>query len=345
MARADEAVPDLRGLRRAVDAFRTPSLRRSLAQFASTLAAYVAVNAAMYAALRLSIWLTLLLAIPAAGLVVRLFIIQHDCGHGSFFRSKRANAWLGSFCSLITFTPFAFWRRQHNEHHGAFNNLDRRGSGLDLYSTCATLREYQAFTPVKRFAYRLSRHPAVTQVLLPPLIFLLLYRIPFGSPPGWSWERAGVYATDAAIAAAVLGLMIPLGVWPVAIVQLPIIALASIIGAWLFCVQHRFEEAEWAREESWSPLRASLSGSSFLKLPRVLQWFSGNIGFHHIHHLAARVPNYRLEACHAANPGLWAAPTLTLGQALRAPVFALWDEASGRMVRIPTGRAVTGSGG
>ena len=316
--------------------FQAPSVRRSAWQFASSFLAFLALDAAMYAGMRVSVWLTLALAFPAAGMMVRLFIIQHDCGHGSFFRSRRLNDLLGRVCSAITFTPYAFWRRQHANHHAVFNNLDKREPGLDLYSGCATLQEYQALPRVRRLFYRVSHHPLVAQILVPPLVFLLLYRVPFDAPASWKRERASVYLTNLTIAAILGALVLIFGIWPVVLVQFPILAITSVIGVWLFSVQHRFEEAQWARQEDWDPVQASLAGSSYLKLPRVLQWFTGNIGFHHVHHLSARVPNYRLQECHQARPELsGAVTTLTLWQALLAPCYALWDEELGRMVRFP----------
>ncbi len=334
-------VHDRRALMAAVKPFQAPSLWRSLWQFASTFLAFVAVNAAMYASFRVSAWLVLALAVPAAGLMVRLFIIQHDCGHGSFFRSRRANDLLGRFCGAFTFTPYAFWRRQHAQHHACFNNLDRRDTGVDLYSTCATLREYEALSPARRWRYRVSRHPVVTQFLLPPLVFLVVYRLPFDAPgASWRRERRSVHLTNAAIIGMLGVLAAVFGVWPVALVQLSTLALASVVGVWLFSVQHRFEEAQWARQDHWDPVRASLEGSSCLALPRVLQWFTGNIGFHHIHHLSARVPNYRLQACHEAHAVLReGVATLTLREALAAPCYALWDEEQERMVRFPAARS------
>lgn len=325
-------------LRSAIANYRRSSVRRSLGQFGLTLAAYLALNALMYVALDVSFWLTLALAVPTAGLVVRLFIIQHDCGHGAYFASRRSNGILGRFCSVLTFTPYAFWLRQHNDHHGAFNNLDRRGSGLDLYSTCLTTEEYREARPLGRMMYRFSRHPAVSQVLLPPLIFLLLYRIPFGPRGVWMRDGAEVFGTNLAIAGTLTPLIATFGVGPVATVQLPIIGLASVIGAWLFCVQHRFEASHWSREADWSWRDSSLRGSSYLRLPRWLQWFTGNIGFHHVHHLDARVPNYRLEECHRSVSALSTVATLTLAEAIRAPSFALWDEREARMVGFASAR-------
>jgi len=322
-------------LRAAVARFRTPSLPRAVWQLASTLVAFLAVCATMYASFGVSYGLTLGLAVIAAGLTVRLFIIQHDCGHASFFGSHRANIVLGRLCGLITFTPFANWRRQHAGHHAVWNNLDRRDSGVDIYSTCLTVAEYRALTPRRRFLYRLSRHPVITGLVLPPLVFLLLYRIPFDTPKAWGRERLSVHATNAGIAGLFLGLGLILGFERVLLVQLPILVIASIIGVWLFAVQHRFEETLWQRDTEWRFGAASLQGSSYLKLPRILQWFTGNIGFHHIHHLNPRIPNYRLPACHAAIQQLHAVPSLTLWDALRAPFFALWDETQQRMVGFP----------
>ena len=321
---------DLRGI---LAAHQAPVLWRSLGQIASTFLPFFGLIAAMYAALAVSFWLSLALAVPAAGLIVRIFIIQHDCGHGAFFRSRAANAWLGRLCSLITMTPYANWRRQHANHHAMWNNLDRRNTGADIYSTCTTVAEYRALSPLRRRGHRAMHHPLVAQLLLPPLVFLLLYRIPFDTPRSWHRERASVLLTDIGLAGVFILLVLLLGAGPVALVQLPTMAIAAILGVWIFSVQHRFEDVLWSREESWTMAGAALLGSSHLRLPRVLQWFSGNIGFHHIHHLMPRVPNYRLEECHMACADL--APgtnSLSLGQALRAPAFVLWDEERARMV-------------
>jgi omega-6 fatty acid desaturase (delta-12 desaturase) len=318
-------------LRAAVRRFQVPSLPRALWGAGSTFVGFLAVCTAMYATFGLSYLLTLGLAVIAAGFTVRLFIIQHDCGHGSFLASRLGNTILGRLCGLVTFTPYANWRRQHAGHHAVWNNLDRR-EGTDLYSSALTVAEYRARSPRQRFLYRLSRHPVVTGLLLPPLVFLLLYRVPFDTPKAWQRERVSVHATNAGIVAVLIGLGLVLGFERVLLIQLPIMVIASIVGAWLFAVQHRFENALWQRDITWSFHAAALEGSSYLKLPRILQWFTGNIGFHHIHHLNPRIPNYRLGDCHAAIPALHAAPTLRFGDALRAPFFALWDEETQRMV-------------
>src|SRR5260221_2042830 len=316
--------------------FQSASIQRSLLQVTTTLFAYLATLVAMYAALPVSIWLTLALALPAAGFVVRLFIIQHDCGHGSYFSAQRANDTLGRLCSLVTFTPYANWRRHHASHHAVWNNLDQRHNGVDLYSTCMTLDEYHALSPGKQRLYRLSQHPVVTQLLLPPLVFLLLYRVPFDTPKSWGRERRSVWLTNLALAALLTVLILALGWQAVLLVHLPVMVIASIAGIWLFAVQHRFEATEWTRQAQWTAIRASLSGSSYLKLPALLQWFTGNIGFHHVHHLLPRVPNYRLQDCHDVLEGRQTdIQTLSFGAALRAPSYALWDEAGQQMVPFP----------
>ncbi len=307
---------------------------QSLGQLASSFLPFLALCGAMYATLEVSFGLTWALAVPAAGFLVRIFVIQHDCGHGAFFRSRAANDWVGRLCSLATLTPYANWRRQHAAHHANWNNLDRRESGSDIYSACLTIREYQHFSPLRRVWYRLLRHPAVALIILPPLVFLLVYRLPFDTPAHWRRERLSVHATNLVLAMIITGLGFVVGFGAMALVQLPIMVVAAIIGVWLFSVQHRFESAHWFARAEWSAAGASLRGSSYLRLPAILQWFTGNIGFHHVHHLNPRIPNYRLAACHAASPDLQQAPTLTLRDALRAAGYWLWDEAQGRMVRF-----------
>lgn len=327
-------------LRRIATGFRAPATDRSLWQVANSFVPYLALWAAMYASLEISYWLVIALAFPAAGLMVRIFIIQHDCGHGSFLRARAANTWVGRLCSLITLTPFANWQRQHNLHHANWNNLDRRQSGADIYSACMTVAEYRALSWWGRLRHRLVQHPIVALILLPPAIFLALYRIPFDTPRSWRRERRSVWLTDAALVTLYGGLCLALRPLDVLLVQLPIQLIASILGVWLFSLQHRFRQSVWLRDGDWCPATASLRSSSFLKLPRVLQWFTGNIGFHHIHHLDSRIPNYRLEACHNADPQMQSVPTLSILGGIRAWRYALWDEAAGCLVPF---RAAIGS--
>ena len=335
---ADDRLAERRRLVAATRRFQGGSAIRSGWQFVSTFGMFLALDALMYYTEATARWLLPLLAVPAAGLLVRLFIIQHDCGHGSFFRSRRLNDWLGRVCSIVTLTPYAFWRRQHANHHGCFNNLDRREPGIDLYSTCTTLAEFEALPPGRRRRFRLMHHPLVAQLVIPPLVFLILYRFPFDAPASWRRERASVHMTNLALLAVVATLATFLGLGRVIWVQLPVIALTSIAGAWLFTVQHRFEAAQWHRQGDWNAVEAALEGSSYLKLPWLLRWFTGSIGFHHVHHLAPRVPNYRLLACHRAEPRLANVTTLSLRGALLAPTYLLWDEVNGRMTRIPRRR-------
>jgi omega-6 fatty acid desaturase (delta-12 desaturase) len=313
--------------------FQAPILARSLGQLATSFGGFFATCTAMYLCLAVSLWITLPMSALAAGFLVRIFIIQHDCGHGSFFRSRRANELIGSLCSVMTLTPYAFWRRQHARHHGSWNNLDRRAaSGLDIYSSCMTVAEYQVLGRWRRCLVRLTNHPIVTNLLLPPLVFVVLYRVPFDAAKGWRRERRGVYLTNFASAVLIGGSGLFLGYARVAAVQLPIMVIGSIVGVWLFSIQHRFEHAQWMPDASWSFAAASLAGTSYLRLPRLLQWFTGNIGFHHVHHVDPRIPNYRLEECHNADPGFQSASTLTLRTAFHALHYALWDGDLQRLV-------------
>lgn len=310
--------------------FQAPMLTHSLAQLSTSFGGFLATCAAMYLCARVSFWIALPISALAAGFLVRIFIIQHDCGHGSFFRSRRANDLIGMLCSLLTLTPYAFWRRQHARHHGSWNNLDRRAaSGLDIYSSCMTVAEFRALGRWRRATVRVTNHPIVANLLLPPVVFIFLYRTPFDAAKNWRRERCAVYLTDIVLVAFIGLLGLVLGYGRVAAVQLPVMVCASIVGVWLFSVQHRFEGALWAAEGSWNFTEASLKSTSYLRLPRVLQWFTGNIGFHHVHHINPRIPNYRLEECHKANVEFARVPQLTLAAALRALRYTLWDSDRG----------------
>ncbi|SLN64112.1 fatty acid desaturase [Oceanibacterium hippocampi] len=318
-------------LRREVARFQTPSLRRSLFQVATSFGGFFATCGAMYGLVDVSCWLALALAPLAAGFLVRIFIIQHDCGHLSFFRSRRANTLVGTACSLLTLAPYASWRRQHAGHHAVWNNLDRRESGADIYSSCLTIAEYRRLSRGGRFWYRATRHPLVANVLLPPLVFMLLYRLPFDMPKPWRKERRMVHLTSLALVAMLIGLGQLLGYDRVSIVQLPVLTLAAIAGVWLFAVQHRGETIRWFRHDAWDATTAAMQSATCLRLPRILQWFTGNIGFHHVHHLNPGVPNYRLQECHDRIAVGRDIPTLSFWQGQRALGFALWDEKRARM--------------
>lgn len=321
-------------LRAAVAPFESPKLAMSVFQFASSLGLYIVTCALMYRSLSLSYWLTLALAFPAGALLIRVFIIQHDCGHGSFFVSPRANRLVGTICSVFSLAPYDNWRRQHAAHHANWNNLDRRESGADIYSACLTVAEFQALTPWQRLLHRIPRHPLMAHGVLPPLIFLVLYRVAFDTPKSWLRERYSVYFTNLAITVVFVGLGLWQGFGAVLAVQIPIVVVTTIVGVWLFAVQHRFDAARYFRQPEWSFSGAALEGTSYLKLPKVFQWLTGNIGFHHIHHLSPRVPNYRLESCHRASEVLRREPPLTVRRALGSIGLALWDERQHKFVRF-----------
>lgn len=306
--------------------------KRSLFQLTTTAALFCALLAVMAAATRGSYWLALLLAIPAAGLLVRLFIIQHDCGHGSFFRSRTANDVLGRALSVLTLTPYAHWKQGHALHHASNGNLDCRGRG-DVETL--TVREYQALAPLKRLGYRLYRNPLVMVLVGAPVNFILLQRLPTGRAFRDRHSRRSILSLNVALVAAYGLPMAAFGVVPVLATYLPVIIVASWIGNWLFYVQHQFEDTYWKRDGDWNFHSAALSGSSYFELPPVLQWFSGNIGLHHMHHLCSRIPNYRLQACLDSAPELQRiARRITLGESLGCWRLTLWDEQRGQLVRF-----------
>jgi acyl-lipid omega-6 desaturase (Delta-12 desaturase) len=306
--------------------YQRPDLRRTLWQAADTLVPYAALWALMIYSLRFPWWVTLALSVPTAGLMVRVFILFHDCIHGSFFASRRANAFFGFVTGVLTFTPSRQWGRDHLTHHAYMGNLDRRGVG-DIDTL--TVREYLELPPLRRLGYRLMRQPLLLFPLLAPLVFLVVLRFPrrgYGQA-----ERRNVLWTNLCLVAVAAGLISLLGFKNWLLVQGSVLVLGSAAGMWLFYVQHQFEGVYWERRERWSFQRAALYGASFYKLPRILQWFSGNIGFHHLHHLNPRIPNYLLEECLRANPALQVSP-LTLIGSLRCLRLRLYDEENRRLV-------------
>ena len=320
-------------VRKAVAPFARADGRRSALQVVTSFGPFLAGCVVMHLASQVSWVLVLALAVPTGALVVRVFIVQHDCGHGSFFASKRANALVGRMCSLITMTPFANWSRQHGLHHTAWNSLDRTG-GSDIYSACLTVDEYLALSRWQRLLYRLPRHPLIANIVLPPLVFVLLYRVPFDTPRAWVRERWSVHLTNAALLCLFGTLVLLLGWQEVLLVHLPIMVVASILGVWLFSLQHRFETAHWTVRGEWSFVDAALRGSSWFNLPRPLHWLTGNIGFHHVHHLNPRVPNYWLQEAHHAVQTQRPVTPLSLGGGLAASFLTLWDARRGRLVRF-----------
>jgi omega-6 fatty acid desaturase (delta-12 desaturase) len=313
--------------REALAPYARPHLGRSLLNLATSVVPYLGLSVLLYLALGVSHALALLMAIPTAGFLVRTFIVFHDCSHGSFLPSKRANAWLGMALGLLVYSPFLRWRHDHAVHHATSGDLDRRGGG-DVHTL--TVEEYLALDRKGRLAYRLFRNPFVMFGIGPIVALLVGPRLV--ARDARPRLRRNVIATNVALALLVGALCWAIGWQEFLLVQGPTIMLAGAAGIWLFYVQHQFEDAYWQGTESWSYAEAALRGSSYLKLPKVLQFFSGNIGLHHVHHLNARIPNYSLQRAHDENPMFHDVPVLSLRDGLRAPRFKLWDEKSGRLV-------------
>ena len=318
---------DAAGWRESLAPYARPDLRRSVFDIATSVVAYLALTAVMYAALDVSLLLVLVLAVPAAGFLVRTFIVFHDCAHGSFLPWRRANHWLGIACGLLVYSPFHIWRHEHAVHHASAGDLDRRGRG-DVETL--TVAEWAALSRPKRLAYRAFRNPLVMLGLGPIWALMIAPRL----VPGWARARFGrtIIATNIALAVLLVGLCALVGWRAVVVVQLPTAMLAGAIGIWMFYVQHQFEDVYWERKEDWSYAEAALRGSSYLKLPSLLQFFTGNIGLHHVHHLSARIPNYNLQRAHDKNPVFHNVPRLNAWDGVRALKLKLYDEDRGRMV-------------
>jgi omega-6 fatty acid desaturase (delta-12 desaturase) len=274
-------------------------------------------------------WGTLLLALPAAGLLTRLFIFQHDCGHGSFLRSRTANNTVGAVIGLLTLTPYGYWRRTHAIHHGTSGDLDRRTFG-DVDTL--TVGEYLRLSRWGRLKYRLYRNPLVLLLVGPAFQFVLKHRFPLDIPRSWKREWASVMWTNLGVATAIALAWWLIGLERFLQVQVPITLVSGALGIWLFYVQHQFEDTYWREHPEWNFHRAGIEGSSFYDLPGILHWFTGNIGFHHIHHLASRIPNYRLRECFRQVPELHQVTRLTIRSSLRCARLHLWDENLGRLV-------------
>jgi len=307
--------------------YQKPSVWRAVWQIVNTVVPYAALWYLMYLCLPVSWWLVVPLAVLAGGILVRVFIIFHDCGHGSYFKSRGANDAVGFVTGVLTFTPYYHWRWEHAIHHASAGDLDKRGTG-DVWTM--TVQEYLESSRWKKFAYRLSRNPFILFVIAPLFLFLLRQRFP--SPKASERERHSVWAMNAAILGMALGLTWLVGLKAYLIIQLIILMVAGGAGVWMFYVQHQFEDVYWERGEDWSYVAAALQGSSFYKLPRVLQWFSGNIGFHHIHHLSPRIPNYNLEKCHQADPLFQQVKPITLFSSFKSATYRLWDEKNKKLV-------------
>ncbi len=320
--------------RAALAPYAQPHLRRSLTDLATSVVPYLGLFVAMYFLLDVSYWLVLAVSIPAAGFLVRVYIVFHDCAHGSFLPWRRANAWLGAACGLIVLTPFQRWRHEHAMHHATSGDLDRRGVG-DV--PMLTVAEYEAASWRRRLGYRLFRNPIVMFGFGP--IWAMILGPRFVSRTERPHIRRSVWRTNAAIAIGI-GLCCWLIGWEnFVLIEVPSALLAGSVGVWLFYVQHQYEGAYWKDSGSWNYDEAALKGSSYLKLPKLLQFFTGNIGLHHVHHLSTRIPNYNLQRAHDAFPVFSQVPTLSFWSGMRCVKLKLWDEDRKRMVTFRQVRA------
>lgn len=313
--------------REIVAKYQEPSVWKSSWQLLNSLIPYAACWVAMYFALGYSYWLTLALAVPAAGFLIRIFIISHDCGHGAFFKTAGANNFWGTITSFLVCNPYYYWKHEHALHHASTGNLDKRGHG-DIWTM--TVQEYLDAPLRTRLAYRFYRNPIILFCVGALYMFMIGYR--FTHSEGSKRDRMSVLRMNLSLAALVAIVWFTIGIKAFLMIQLPIFALAAAAGAWLFYVQHQYEDVYWARKDEWNFVDASLEGSSYYKLPAVLQWFTGNIGFHHIHHLSSKIPNYNLPKCHHENPVFQSAQTITLLSSFRCLKYRLVDEETGRLI-------------
>ena len=310
-----------------ISKYNTPDVKRSIWQIINSLGPYILLWIAMYYTLHISYLLTLGLAVLAAGFLVRIFIIFHDCGHGSFFRSSRANRIVGTILGSLVFTPYDYWHHEHAIHHKTVGNLDKRGSG-DVKTL--TVEEYEQLSAGKKLYYRLYRNPIILFVIAPFILFVIWFRFP-RKTLGKAQVRS-IFVTDLIILIVCVPLILLMGWKAFLMIQLPVIYMATVAGVWLFYVQHQYEDVIWTRQEEWDYKTMALEGSSFMKFPRLLQWFSGNIGYHHIHHLSPLIPNYKLEKCHKENQMFQSIKPVTFVPSLRTMSLRLWNEKTGQLI-------------
>lgn len=315
--------------------YRKPNTSYSLFQLFSTLALFVLVWWAALWSLNISYWLTLPLCVLGGGLCIRLFIFCHDCAHGSFFKSRKANHFVGRVLGVLTLTPYQFWRKNHILHHSTSGNLDRRGNG-DV--STLMVDEYLALPRIQRFWYRVSRNPFVFVAFGPIYLFLLKHRLPLGMPASWAKEWRSVLWNNVALAAVILTMGLLVGFANFFLVHGPVFLVSGVAGVWLFYVQHQYADTYWRKDEDWDYVAACFSGSSFYDLPAPVRWFTGNIGYHHIHHLCSSIPNYKLKKCMDEVAELPAPRRLTFWKSLACARLALWDPAVGKLVSFRDAR-------
>ncbi len=308
-----------------------PDRRRSIVQLTVTASAFVGLWLATFWSLGVGYWLTLLLALPTAGFLMRLFMIQHDCGHGSFFKSQKVANAVGFVIGVLTLTPYHYWRKTHAYHHAHSGDLDFRGFG-DIDTK--TLREYMALPKNQRLAYRVYRNPLILFLIGPLFHFIVKHRYPWDIPHSWKREWGSVWWTNVALVSVLVVAWLTIGLVPFLMVQVPITLFSASLGVWLFYVQHQYETTYWYDHPQWDYFEAGLHGSSHLVLPKPLQWLTANIGLHHVHHISARIPNYKLPECLAATPELQNATRITVAQGIKTMALALWDEKHEELIRF-----------
>jgi omega-6 fatty acid desaturase (delta-12 desaturase) len=333
-------LPDARTLAEVLERYRTPSFGRSLSQLAVSAVLFALAWTASLLALHVGVWLTIILSAVAALFLMRLFMIQHDCGHGSFFRSQRLNDAVGGVIGVLTLVPYRYWRRTHAIHHKTSGNLTNRTFGdIDL----KTVREYQSLSRFGRLKYRLYRHPFVLLGIGPIYQFIFKHRLPLDIPFAWRREWTSVLMTNLGLLLIVVVAWSTIGLRNFLLVQIPISVFAGAIGVFLFYVQHQFEDTYWREHPEWEFHAAGMKGSSHLVLPKPLQWLTANIGFHHIHHVNSRIPNYRLPDCHYEQAMARHVTPITLWDGVKCLRLALWDEDARRLVSFRQARVAATS--
>lgn len=312
-----------------VSQYQKSDVLKSIWQIANSFIPFIVILYLMYLSLDVSYGLTILLALPAAGFVIRLFIIQHDCGHRAFFKSRKANDVTGTLLSILTLIPYLYWKKSHSIHHAGTGNLEQRGVG-EIYTM--TVDEYLRKSRWGKFKYRMYRNPFILFVAFPYLLFTIVYRFPISRSEDLKPFNKSVYLTDLLLGLLAAGIIWIIGWQAFLMIQIPIYFISSTAGMWIFYVQHQFEDTYWNSGDDWNYAQAAINGSSYFKLPKILQWFTGNIGFHHIHHLSPKIPNYRLEKCYEENPVFQKAAVLTLRTSLRSILLKLWDEKQKKLI-------------
>jgi len=313
--------------REIIKKYNSPDTFRSIWQIINSVVPYFLIYYLMYRSMELSYWITLALAVPAAGFLVRMFIIFHDCGHGSFFRSERANRIVGTILGSLAFTPYDRWHNDHAVHHSTVGNLDKRGKG-DVWTL--TTEEYLGLSKGKKFIYRIYRNPVILFLIGPFFLFVIWSR--FTRKKLSPIEKRSVYITNVFLLVYITGMILLIGWKAFVLIQLPVTYLSTSAGVWLFYLQHQFDEVIWTRKHEWDYERMALEGSSYLKFPAILHWFSGNIGYHHIHHLSPMIPNYNLKKCHRENSLFSKKKPVTFIESLRTIRLRLWDEKDGQLI-------------